>query len=87
MTLVLQADSEKFLKKKVQAVLDSLQSSSNEWKYVCNQTVEDAVKLAYVDSYGTYTTTIVFMQVPIMKNNYHGILSTYEQEARKQRAV
>lgn len=87
MIYIVKAKSLNLLAKKVQVVFDTLKSSSNEWEYIYDQSVEDAINLASRDIDGNYKTTIFFRQVPIMKNYYHGILGTCEQEARKQRAV
>lgn len=87
MTYIVKATNLSLLEKKVQAVFETLQNFSSDWEYVYYQSVEDVINLASKDLDGNYKATIFFSQVPLMKNNYHGLLKSYEQEAKRNRVV
>lgn len=88
MTYLVEANSLNMLLKKAEVVISSLKNVSDEWQYVSSQTIDEIEKSAYKDAAGKYKAMLYFFQIPNLQNNYHGLLSTYEEQANfSRRAV
>lgn len=85
MTYLVEANTLSMLLRKAEVVMTDLKNISNEWQYVSGQTIEDIEKSAYKDINGKYRAMLYFFQIPNLQNNYHGMLSTYEQQANYSR--
>lgn len=85
MTYLVEANTLNMLLRKAEVVMTDLKNISNEWQYVSSQTIEDIEKSAYKDINGKYRVMLYFFQIPNLQNNYHGMLSTYEQQANYSR--
>ena len=85
MTYLVEANTLNMLLRKAEVVMTDLKNISNEWKYVSRQTIEDIEKSAYKAINGKYRVMLYFFQIPNLQNNYHGMLSTYEQQANYSR--
>jgi hypothetical protein len=79
MTFSIKATDLKNLIKKAADIYDTVNKNSGEWKYITNQTSESIINSAFKNSEGLYCAYIHFTQVPIYKNNYHGMFDTYEK--------